>query len=116
MRHRPVTNPILPVADMAEAIAFHQRLGFEVVAYDEGYAWVKHDGHEWFHLRRVDSVEGNRASAYLHVGDADEWRAAMVSASDGEIEIAEVAVMPWGKREFSLTDPAGNLLRLGSDA
>lgn len=114
VRHRPTTNPILPVADMAEAIAFYERLGFEVHAYDPGYAWVKHCSWEWLHLRAVDSVEGNRASAYLHVTDAEAWRAGFVEASAGGIELAELADMPWGKREFSFVDPAGNLVRVGS--
>ncbi len=99
---------------MDAAIAFYRRLGFEVVAYDGGYAWVKHCGWEWFHLRRVDSVAGNAASAYLHVDDATEWRAALTSASGGEIEMAAIETMPWGKDEFSLIDPAGNLIRIGS--
>ena len=114
VRHRPTTNPILPVADMAEAIAFYERLGFDVHAYDPGYAWVKHCGWEWFHLRGVESVDGNQASAYLHVEDAAAWRSAFVEASGGDVELADLGDMPWGKREFSFTDPAGNLIRLGS--
>lgn len=114
VKRRPTTNPILPVNDMAGATDFYERLGFHVHAYDEGYAWVKHCGWEWFHLRRVDSVDGNRASAYLHVEDADGWRLAMDEASGGSVELGEVIETPWGKREFCFTDPAGNLIRLGS--
>jgi catechol 2,3-dioxygenase-like lactoylglutathione lyase family enzyme len=113
---RPTTNSILPVVDMTEATAFYRSLGFEVDAYDEGYAWVTHCGWEWLHLRRVDSVDGNRASAYLHVADADEWHAAMRAATAGEIALADPVDTPWGKREFSFDDPAGNHIRIGSDA
>ncbi len=115
VRCAPTTNPILPVLDMDEAVDFYRRLGFEPTAYDEGYAWVRHCGWEWFHLRRVDSVEGNQASAYLHVDDAEAWRSAMAEAAAGSVELAELADMPWGKREFSFVDPAGNLIRLGSN-
>ena len=115
VRRRPMVNPILPVDDMAAAIDFYRQLGFEVLAHDEGYAWVKHCGWEWFHLRRVDSVDGNRASAYLHVDDADAWRAAMAGSSGGTVEMAKVADMPWGKREYSFEDPAGNLIRVGNE-
>lgn len=114
VRHRPTTNPILPVVEMAPAIAFYERLGFEVVAYDEAYAWVNHCSWEWFHLRLVDSVDGNQASAYLHVEDADAWRAALDEAAQGTIDLAAASDTPWGKREFSFSDPAGNLIRIGS--
>ncbi len=106
-------KPILPVADLSAASDFYRRLGFEVVAYDDGYAWVKHCGWEWFHLQRVDSTAGNRASAYLHVEDPDAWRAGMVGASGGEIELRPTADMPWGMREFSFDDPDGNHIRIG---
>ena len=111
--HQPATNPILPVDDMAVAIDFYRRLGFGVTAYDDHYAWVQHSGWEWLHLRLVDSVEGNQASAYLHVSNADAWRAAMTEASGGGIDIGPLADMPWGLREYSFTDPSGNIVRLG---
>lgn len=115
VKRRPTTNPILPVDDLAGAIEFYQRLGFQVEAYDDGYAWVKHCGWEWFHLRNVDSVDGNQTSAYLHVEDADAWRQAMADSSGGAVELAEATDTPWGKREYSVTDPAGNLIRFGSN-
>lgn len=114
VRRAPTTNPILPVADMQEAISFYERLGFEVIAYDVGYAWVKHCGWEWFHLRKVGAVDHNAAGAYLHVADADAWHAAMLAASDDSIELSPLADMPWGLREYSFTDPSGNLIRIGS--
>ncbi len=114
VKRRPTTNPILPVVDMAEAIEFYRRLGFEVVAYDDDYAWVKHCGWEWFHLRSVDSVAGNESSAYLHVENAAAWHQGLTESSEGSVELAEIENMPWGKSEFSFTDPAGNLVRIGS--
>ncbi len=115
VRRRPTTNPILPIVNMAGAAQFYEALGFEVTAYDDGYAWVKHCGWEWFHLRRVDSVAGNSASAYLHVDDAAQWRAAMVAASEDSVDLSDLVDTPWGKSEFSFTDPANNLIRIGSD-
>lgn len=110
---RPSLKPILPVDDLAAVSDFYRRLGFEVDSYDDGYAWVKHCGWEYLHLRRVDSVDGNEASAYVHVDDADTWLTALLAASDGSVEIGPIADMPWGMREFSFTDPSGNLVRFG---
>ena len=109
----PSLKPILPVVDLAAATEFYERLGFEVAAYDDGYAWVRHCGWEWFHLRRVDSTDGNRASAYLHVADPDAWHAGMLAASGGTAELGAVADMPWGMREYALDDPDGNHIRIG---
>ena len=114
VKSRPTTNPILPVDDMAAAISFYESLGFEVRPWDENYAWVKHCGWEWFHLSLVDSVQNNHTAAYLHVDDAAAWRRAMIEASGGSVDMAECVVEPWGKLEYSLRDPAGNLVRIGS--
>ncbi len=65
------------------------------------------------HLRTVDSVDRNEASAYLHVDDADAWRSAMFESTGGMVELGEAVDTPWGKREFSFADPAGNLIRIG---
>lgn len=115
VRRHPTTNPILPVRDMPEATAFYSSLGFTVRAYDDGYAWVTHCGWEWFHLRLVPDLDPavNAASAYLHVDDVGAWRAAMTSSAGELPAIGPVDDMPWGMREFALTDPSGNLVRVG---
>lgn len=113
VRQPPTTNPILPVDDIDAAAEFYTRLGLEVFRYDDGYAWVKHSGWEWAHLRRVESVVGNESSAYWHVSDVDAWWSAMRESSGGGIALPEPADMPWGQREFAITDPSGNVVRIG---
>ena len=114
---RAVPKPILPVTDMVEATACYRALGFEVEAYDDGYAWVRHAGAEVLHLRRVDGLvpSANAASAYLHVEAVDGWHAAIAGAEAPGVVVGEVADMPWRMREFSFTDPSGNLVRVGSN-
>lgn len=64
-----------------------------------------------FHLRRIEDldVSANRSSVYVHVEDADLVHA-QVPAQWGPSAVAE---MQRGMREFSLTDPSGNLIRVG---
>jgi catechol-2,3-dioxygenase len=50
---RIVTKIIFPVADMTEAMAFYERLGFEVEGYSDSYAWVTSNGSEVLHLTGV---------------------------------------------------------------
>lgn len=116
MRRRPTVTPILPVNDMSEACDFYRLLGFDVTAYDDGYAWVRSCGWEILHLRLVDAFEpdANETSAYLHVADVDAWRAAMAGTAGGHAVDAPQDT-PWGMREFSFTDPSGNLVRLGQN-
>ena len=110
--HVPVSKPVLPARDLAEAIEFYERLGLDVVSYDAGYAWVLYGGRELLHLRLVTDVDSDRneASAYLHVDDTDAWHARWSGVARTDPTDTE-----WGMREFSLSDPSGNLLRIGSN-
>ncbi len=112
---RPSVNPILPVADMVEAVGFYRSLGFTVDAYDDQYAWVKHCGWEFLHLRLVTGLEAvsNEATAYVHVADVDAWRSAMTAATNRRESVGEARDEAWGMREFSVADPSGNVVRFG---
>lgn len=107
-----VAKIIFPTLDMATSIEFYRSLEFEIEAYDDGYAWVRHDGREVLHLARVEDldVDANRAAGYWHVQDTDRWHHRLAAGAPGP-----VIDQPWGMREFSLTDPSGNLLRVGQN-
>lgn len=109
---RIVAKAILPVADMAEAIAFYRGLGFEVEAFDDGYAWARHAGEEILHLRLAPGLDpaSGQSAGYFHVTDADSWHAAWTQA---DVTVGDIADRLWGMREFSLSDPSGNLIRVG---
>jgi predicted enzyme related to lactoylglutathione lyase len=113
-RTRIVAKTILPVVDMDDAMAFYERLGFEVRRYDAGYAWMVHVGSEVLHLAIALELQprANEAAVYFHVQDADAWHAAW---SDVGIDLTPIQDEPWGMREFSLTDPSGNRLRVGQN-
>ena len=117
MAKRPklVSKPILPVSDIASSIDFYRALGFDVAAYDAGYAWVHEGDLEFMHLRQVEGLDvaANAASAYLHVQDADTWFARIDAVLGGRV--APATNMPWGMREFSFADPSGNLIRVGQN-
>lgn len=110
---RPAVDPVLPVADMTEAIAFYRGLGFDVRTHSESYAWVTHCSWEYLHLSLVDGLDpaANSAAAYVHVDDVDRWHGALDAASPGTI--TPLADQPWGMREFTFTDPSGNFVRFG---
>lgn len=114
-RHPVVVRAVLPVADLAVAGAFHARLGFEVTTYDDGYAWVNHHGDEVYHLRLVADLDptANAATAFAFVGDVDAWHRRCIRAG---LDPSPVVDEPWGMREFTVVDPSGNHLRLGTNS
>jgi catechol 2,3-dioxygenase-like lactoylglutathione lyase family enzyme len=112
--------PILPVRDVAAALARYKQLGFEGGLYPPtnadgrpfyGFVWR---GDVRFHLTLADNLDpgANTSAAYIYVADLDELFARWSAASpDGELRKPDD--MPWGMREMSYSDPDGNLLRIG---
>jgi predicted enzyme related to lactoylglutathione lyase len=113
------STPTLPVVDMTEAVAFYELAGFGVRIYSddegdvgEGFAFVDYDGQSVFDLDAAVGMDpgANRAGCYLIVPDADAWHARMRSQG---LAVTPMEDQPWGMREFALTDPSGNRVRIG---
>lgn len=108
--------PVVPVSDMAAAIAHYRGLGFAIESYDGGdfYAFAKRGAVD-LHLCRVADLDPKTTttSIYLYVGDARalfaEWRDAGLDGRFGTPLEAD-----YGLTEGFHIDPWGNLLRYGS--
>lgn len=109
----------LPVVDMAEAVAFYEQAGFGVRIYTDdngdggdGFAFVDYGGQSVFDLDGAPDVDPNlnRAGCYLIAPDADAWHDRLHAAG---MPVTAIADRPWGMREFELTDPSGNHVRIG---
>jgi catechol 2,3-dioxygenase-like lactoylglutathione lyase family enzyme len=114
------STPILPVVDMAAAVSFYEGAGFGVRRYvDEDdqpgdFAFVDYDGQSVFDLDTADiDPARNGAGCYLVVHGVDDWHGRMTAAG---LSVTPVADQPWGMREFALTDPWGNSVRIGQGA
>lgn len=114
MTRHLIAVPILPVRDMTEALEFWSRLPELTVEQYEGggYAFVRHRGAEVIHLDHCPDMDTstNRAGCYLHVPGIDALWAALSAA---DMPVSDIRDEQWGMREFTLTDPSGNRLRLG---
>lgn len=113
------STPTLPVVDMADAVAFYERAGFGVRIYTddngeggEGFAFVDYNGQSVFDLDGAADMDPttNRAGCYLITNDADDWHARLTAAA---LPVTPLADQPWGMREFTVTDPSGNHVRIG---
>ena len=104
-------EPIFKVADVARSVAWFTQAGFDTSFHDDSYAFAHRDLHLTIHLTPAegDEVPGQGA-LYLHCQDADrvadEWRQAGIEVDGPRDE-------DYGKREGSVTDPDGNVIRFG---
>jgi catechol 2,3-dioxygenase-like lactoylglutathione lyase family enzyme len=108
-------TPILPVLDMPISIRFYEAAGFTVREYEPGggYAFVTHDDESVFDLAvSEDALDPatNRAGCYVIVPDVDAWHDRL---DEARLPVTDPADQPHGMREFVLTDPNGNRLRIG---
>jgi uncharacterized glyoxalase superfamily protein PhnB len=107
--------PILPVRDVAAALAHYASLGFSVTPYEDGldYAFAERDDVH-LHFGRIPDHDPERTamSIYIYVDDAEalyaEWRDAGAGGHLGAPEDT-----PWGMREGVHIDPEGNAIRFG---
>ena len=104
--------PILRVADAYAAIAWYQQLGF-VMQWEHRfgpglplYVGIAR-GQMLLHLSEHTGDAPVGTLVYLSVDDVDEAAAAL--------GVTEIDDMPWG-RDFEITDPDGNRLRIGTPA
>lgn len=112
------STPTLPVVDMATSVAFYEAAGFGVRLYrDESgtegrFAFVDYDGQSVFDLSVEEDMDpaSNRSGCYLITTDGDAWHERMATAG---LPVSSLDDQPWGMREFTLTDPAGNRVRIG---
>ena len=105
-------TPILPVTDMDRAQSFYEAAGFEVGRYDGGYAFVSWADRSVFDLGLVEGSDAgtSNAACYLIVPDPDGWHGRLLAVG---LPVGPVEDQPWGMREFTVTDPDGNRLRIG---
>jgi hypothetical protein len=105
-------EPIFKVDDVARSVAWFERAGFEPSFHDETYAFAHRDRDLTIHLAQVVGDEPpGQCSLYIHCQDADQvatdWREAGIEVDGPRNE-------DYGKREGSITDPDGNVIRFGS--
>jgi predicted enzyme related to lactoylglutathione lyase len=101
--------PILPVQDLHRTEAFYARLGLAVTFRHPDYL-IMRVGPVEIHFGREDAP--SPASCYIDAEDAARlWKQLRSRGIDG---LGPVQEFDYGMREFVITDPDGNRLRVGS--
>jgi hypothetical protein len=108
------TIPILPSLNLDETSAFYARLGFaEESRWPDEYLIVSRDDGE-IHFRVCEDAElCENSLCYLYVEDAAELYAEYVA--NGIERMEAPAATDYDVLEFSIVDPHGNEIRIGSD-
>jgi catechol 2,3-dioxygenase-like lactoylglutathione lyase family enzyme len=110
--------PILPVRDLARSMNFYRRLGFTAQAWGDGdqYGFLHRD-RQSVHLSRSEKLVGTESPSaayfYLIKDTAESLQAEFIAAG---IEIIEpLAPRPWKMKDFTVSDPDGNMLHFGEE-
>jgi catechol 2,3-dioxygenase-like lactoylglutathione lyase family enzyme len=120
------TIPILPCRSIDEVLDFYVALGFEVTYRQQSpntYATVQRGGIElqFFVLKAVDPAN-SYSTCYVITPDVDELYRSFrdgIRAATGRVplrgvpRIGALKDMAYGVRQFVMTDPGGNMIRIG---
>jgi catechol 2,3-dioxygenase-like lactoylglutathione lyase family enzyme len=108
--------PTLPSRDLQETVAFYARLGFSN-AGDPADVWnyiiIRRGTIELHFYRASPGASRPERACFIWVRDVDEIHASWHQAS-GEAHVSALEDTPYGVRVFSLTDPHGNTIQVGS--
>lgn len=110
-------EPILPAQDVRRTSAFYESLGFKAGYHDDRYEILRR-GNLVVHLEQQNDLPPgrNRTSCYWRVADADAlYQEFAALGLPPERDLTEPQDEPWGMREFTVKDPAGNLVRIGHE-
>jgi catechol 2,3-dioxygenase-like lactoylglutathione lyase family enzyme len=105
------TIPMLASLNIDETIGFYtQKLGFTERLKMDGYAILSRDGAELHFWLCTERHIAENTSCYMRVADInvlyEEFKANGVS-------LEPPSIRPWGMEEMYVTDPHGNLIKLG---
>ena len=112
-------EPILPARDLGETLACYGSLGFRAWRGSNDYEILSRGNLvvHFFHAQRLAPAE-NHSSCYWRVTDADLFHREFAKLGLPPERIPRLHPpedKPWGMREFVLTDPSRNEVRVGHD-
>ena len=113
--HFHSVSPFLASEDLPVSLAFYlDKLGF-TLAWEWGQpvelAAVCRDEVELTLASRADAKPDGISRLYLHIDGIDDYHAQLLD--EGVVITVAIADRPYGMRDFSVTDPAGNVLCFG---
>jgi hypothetical protein len=107
--------PILPSLNLDETAGFYARLGFaENSRWPDEYLILTRDDGELHFWACSDPELPRKSSCYVYVEDAAALHAEYLAAGIERMKVPEQT--DYDVLEFSLVDPHGNVIRIGSES
>ena len=110
--------PLLASADLAVTADFYRRLGFtnRGAPHEEwDYLIIEYDGGE-LHFSGPVLGEREPGSCFVYTDDIDGVYADWKSRADASVRFTPLTFTNFGMRMFTMFDPDGNEIRVGSPA
>ncbi|HZL11723.1 MAG TPA: VOC family protein [Prolixibacteraceae bacterium] len=110
-------HPKLPMRDKSVTRDFYtKKLDFQEFGSTDfdGYLMVQKDNIQihFFEFKSLDPKE-NYGQVYIRTDDIDKFYQSLLDKKINIHPNGQLDIKPWGQREFSLLDPANNLLTFG---
>lgn len=108
----------VPAKDYALSLRFYADMGFTLASDTDGVAYFHHGSAAFLLQRFHDERHTGNLMMHLLVEDVDAWwqrlHDSALVATYG-VSLTKPELRPWGKRDFTLTDPSGVLWRIAEN-
>lgn len=103
--------PTFPVASLPRAVDFYKKLGFGVILQSGSYVAVGRDLIQIGLVADRNAPKGYKQSSYIRMAHIEPFYKEVVGK--GVKPTTELKLQPSQMKEFSVTDPDGNVLIFG---
>jgi len=109
-------KPFVPARDFALSRRFYAELGFTERSEVGGVAYFLHGETSFLLQDFYDKDLADNLMLHLLVEDVDAWHASIASVAQRYgVKVSDIALQPWGMRDFALWDPSGVLWRIAQN-
>lgn len=108
----------VPARALPASLDFYRALGFEIPWHNEELAYVRHGSTSFLLQRFYVKEHAENFMMHMLVENADDWYEHVVKSGvvpKFGVHLGKPEDRPWGIRDFTLSDPAGVLWRIGQN-
>jgi catechol 2,3-dioxygenase-like lactoylglutathione lyase family enzyme len=111
-------KPFVPARDYELSKSFYRDLGFTLASDGGGVAYFHHETVSFLLQDFFVTELAENLMLHLLVEDVEAWRERVEQAGVAQrygVRVGDIALQPWGMRDFVLFDPSGVLWRIAQN-